>query len=905
MLRKASTTGRARPIVEAIAGVREDTKAFDTDWNAADSLTGLDVDAYGDLRLSSTPTTTIEHTVSDTFMTDLNNDSPFSTAKISWGGAQDADFEIRQLKIWLHPKRTGAAKEVVTWRLRLWRLHAVWATTPVALEGFELQAMGAPVDVAAVGTVEAEFLFDFTTNQTAPRPMLLRPIIRPGAATVIFPVTYIVVTALKANGDPAGNVGFSANTATPNVTTAGRLLQQSTLTVNTIGDGVGRYLETIVAECPRLSVIESTYANATVDFSIAGGVGIDLGAAPTGDVECIGVGRTPSDTALTFSVREAGSGSYLEFKDGDLIGVDNTPAGGKDLSSLAKQQTYDIRCLLATNTNLDTTPILQRLGMREVTRVKFDRLASQIDVEWQIDPFDLRGMISRATIRLIRDGRRDFNDAVTDLFRSHDVADIAFEIYIGHPELDRHKWLHIETFPFVYDYDPQDAYVECQWDSALVKLRAALPVVGAGPQRDILEYNVNVGIETLKDVSDDLLDGQVGLAARFRGQGIIDDTTTISKRIGERNPDAITTALSDAKEELDAVAFIAGGGWSTEAGRVRFFDLFTDDYIDLLFDEREIDIQSVSPGLAARSPEVFLAYDYDHQSKQYVAEHRGFHNVAITSIGVANLGPPKRLPDTVGQWVDTAALAASLVERHLDAFSTGLREWRFRTTYPHPELQLGDRVVLPTKKFVMRDPIADRELSGQLWVIGVVTGIHDVLGTQFTLWIRTLSDVLASSEAVTLELRKGTAVRVFHSANQVLTQPPSGFSIAWNSEVFDFGGLHDTATNNQRLTAPFAARYLVQGVISYTGAFHGTAGGTLRFRLFRNVTTFLGEIGTWKQGVSPAQGEFPFSISADLAVGQYVTVELTVSAASPGAGGITIVGGGEDDSSFEMTYLIP
>lgn len=905
MLRKAGTRGRARAIVQAIASVRDDTKAFDADWNGADSLTNLTVDAFGNLLLAGTGGTEIEHTASDGFATDLNNDSPFSTGKITWGGAQDPDLEIDQIRVFLDPRRTGAAKEVVTWRLRLWRLHRVTADEQVGTGTLEVAPLGPAVDVTATGDAEAEFIFDYSATRRRPRPMLVRPIIELGAAGVIFPITYIVVTALDANGDPAGNVGLSTDSATASVTTAGRILQQSTLTQNTFSPGRTLYSEVIVTNTPRLAIRTNSYTTATVTFSGAGNR-IDLGATPTAEVECIAVGREPSDTALTFEIAAPG-GAFTEFRDGDLIAVDNTPQGGFDLSALAKRQDYDIRCQLATNAASDVTPVLQRLGVRELTRVDFDRLASQIETEWTVDPFDLRGIIARLAVRLIRDGRRDFNDAVTDLFRSHNVADIAFELFIGHPELDRHKWLRIDTFPFVYDYDPQDSWIDCQFDSALVKLRAALPVVTGTPTRDILLYNSTSGTETLKDVSDDLIDGQVGLAARFRGQGIPDDTTTIAKQIGERSPDAIRTSLSDAKEELDAIAFIAGGVWSTEMGRVRFFDLYGDHAVDVVFDERETDIRSVSPGLSARAPEVFLAYDYDIEGKQYRAEHRGFHAVAITAIGAANLGAPKRLPDTVGQWVLTSALATTIVRRHLEAFSTGLRQWQFRSTYPYPELQLGDRVLISTKKFVLRDPIASRELYDQLWVIGIISGIHDVLGTDFTIWVQSLSDVLASTEAVTLELNKRLAVRVFDSANQIITQPPDTVAIEWNSETFDspIAAMHDNVTNNTRLTAPVAGKYMIQGAIKFSGAFHNTASETIEIQLRSNAQGAIAEIGNWIQGVDVASGVYTFAMVADLVAADFVFCQVIFGPASPGSGGITIVQGSADQSAFEMSWISP
>ncbi len=904
MLRKASITGRARVIPEAVVVVNEDVRAFSTDWNNADPLTGLEVDSFGDVRLSGSFATSVEHTVSDTFMTDLDRASPWSVAKVTWGGTFDRDLEIWQIKAWLHPKRTGAAKEVVTWRLEVWRIYAVWPASHQSPGPFEIQGLGS-MDVAASGTVAALFTFDFTGAWQAPRPMFENVIRKPGASAQALPVTYIVIRALDANGAAAGNVGFGADTATPFVNPAGVKLEQVTLTQNTEGEGRGRWAETLVNDCPRISIVEETYTNATITISVAGGgTIIDLGAAPTKDVECVGVGRTPSDTDIVYEIRKASPDAWTEFEDGDLICVDNTATGGKDLSSLAKQQTYEIRAQLKTNAASNTTPRLKRLGVREVTRISFDRLAT-VDAEWNVHPFEMQSEISRAAITSIRDGREDFNDAITELLVDHDVADIAFRIYIGHPDLHRNKWLHVDTFPFAYDYDPRANEIECLWDSALTKLRAALPVASGSPTvtHSILNYNAAVGIETLKDVSDDLIDGQVALAGRYRSQGITDATTTISKRIGERDPDAVVTALSDAKTELDAVAFIAGGAWGTDAGRVRFFDLYAEGYVVMLFHEGEITVESVSPGLSLRTPEVFLAYAYDVQSREYTLEHRGFDGTALAALGVSNLGPPKRLSDTVGKWVDDATLAAKIVERQFNAFSMGLRLWRFTCTYAYPELQFGDRVIIPTKQFVMRDPIGNRELRGHLWAIGTIIGVHDVLGTSFTIWVRSLSDILASSEAVVIELRKGPIVRLYHGSNVTYSSPVSEQFLAWDQEVLDDEGFHDTVTNNSRITIGFTGKYLIQGVIRYSAlATVGIANGWFRVRKSPGPS-YLGAIGLLSNLTNDAEGDLPFAMVADLVKDDWLEISYLFTQVSAGTLSVQVDGGAVTDSTFDAIYV--
>jgi hypothetical protein len=51
------------------------------------------------------------------------------------------------------------------------------------------------------------------------------------------------------------------------------------------------------------------------------------------------------------------------------------------------------------------------------------------------------------------------------------------------------------------------------------------------------------------------------------------------------------------------------------------------------------------------------------------------------------------------------------------------------------------------------------------------------------------------------EQRGFRGARVYHNANQTFTAGLYA-SVAFNSEVFDFGDLHDTSTNNSRITVP-------------------------------------------------------------------------------------------------------
>lgn len=79
-----------------------------------------------------------------------------------------------------------------------------------------------------------------------------------------------------------------------------------------------------------------------------------------------------------------------------------------------------------------------------------------------------------------------------------------------------------------------------------------------------------------------------------------------------------------------------------------------------------------------------------------------------------------------------------------------------------------------------------------------------------------------------------SGARVYHNANQSISD--STFTVlAFNSERYDTSGFHDTVTNNGRLTAPIAGKYLIIGMVAFES---GTGLRGIQIRL--NGTTTIG-----------------------------------------------------------------
>ncbi len=196
--------------------------------------------------------------------------------------------------------------------------------------------------------------------------------------------------------------------------------------------------------------------------------------------------------------------------------------------------------------------------------------------------------------------------------------------------------------------------------------------------------------------------------------------------------------------------------------------------------------------------EFFGPYNYDFDVKWYANEVRAFHADALADLGRARIDVPLRLDGAVAQWIDTAALAQTVADRHTRAFGTGVRLWTFTSSYAYPELEVGDMVAIKTTGFVMRDPVNNRGLRGHLWVMGRICAVHDVLGTKFTIWIKDLSDIAPTCESVELTNISPPSARVYHSTSVTfqLSGTSSG-TLAWDSEVFDLRLIHDTGTRSR------------------------------------------------------------------------------------------------------------
>lgn len=125
--------------------------------------------------------------------------------------------------------------------------------------------------------------------------------------------------------------------------------------------------------------------------------------------------------------------------------------------------------------------------------------------------------------------------------------------------------------------------------------------------------------------------------------------------------------------------------------------------------------------------------------------------------------------------------------------------------------------------------------------------------------------------------------RVYHNAAQSIPNATLT-ALAFNSERYDTDGLHDTATNNSRLTATKAGVYLMTGTFAY-----GTAASGLRQSYIRlNGATLLVAVNSGVAGGTTIATVHNPTTLYQLAVGDYV--ELVAYQDTGGALNVNVFG---------------
>jgi hypothetical protein len=838
-------------------------KRLQADLYAADSFTGFEEDFEGGVRLETTSTTLVQSVSADSNVTDLDGRpglqgaAPFYVAKVRWGGTQSRAVEFTNFQAQLHPNPNGTGVEVVYW---LVQPYAVYEVGPDAT-WLELVPLASPVAVEEVGTVEHAVTFTFPT---AVQPKQYGIPINGIPTGFTEPTTYVFLWAIDADGASVGNVAWRKDSTTASQTSSGNILSGIQLEMNPDGTFVEG---ASFGGCPRCRIQNGGYTTATLTFTTNPA---DLGAAPSGTVRFVGRSRIPYGCSVTWAADDGVAG-WTTLVDGQ----DVTEVG------LAAQQSYDVRVTLTTNTNLDATPTVTAIGVEEVALTRLDPMANTTGVPtWGIDPWTLKGEITSATLQVLHDGIKDYRDAITTLLSENDTGDMDVRIWLGSDTIDRGDWFLVDQF-LVDDTQGLGAAGQVELLSPLQLLRNVLPVYSIA-QASRVPYEIAAA--TITAAYADIVDNQVALPDRYRGDGPV-DTEQVTK----------TVVDSDAKDELDALAFLAGGGLTSSQGTVKYVDFMGDKPVRAVFPMAETRQIAVSPGFGKRTPEYFIPYAWDQDEERYLSEQRYINQTAFDALGLGRIWGVQTLDDTVAQYIPSSTLADRIGARAIEFFSTGQITIEFESVYAYPELEPGDAVAVQTDRLIVKVPGSGQAIKGRVWALGIVAAVRGWWGRHFTVWVRSFADILATGTAVDVTgFLARYRCKVYDSgASQSVNQASSPVNMTWNSEEYDPGSMHDTGTNPSRITIAATGTYLLQFKASAYTSNGGLEGVYFRKNNSSTLAFIYGNTGT--------TGDFSLDTTVELDAGDYVEVQLQ---SYSGLGGtLTITTGSAAACSFAVTRL--
>lgn len=198
----------------------------------------------------------------------------------------------------------------------------------------------------------------------------------------------------------------------------------------------GRWAESMegYTPCFRLKADSYNPAGGSAQAVYALDVGKAPAAASTGRV--VFERATPGTSSVTMELSTAGSG-------GPWTVVTHESAVA------VKQQTYHVRLTLAPSTSLRLTPLVFAAGVefRTPYAVTRDCVLEHPPSEVAV-PF-LEAGIGEGSLRLLRTGRRDYEDAASLLGSSYAPTALEVDVFLGAdpgrvPWCDRSKWLRVQ-----------------------------------------------------------------------------------------------------------------------------------------------------------------------------------------------------------------------------------------------------------------------------------------------------------------------------------------------------------------------------------------------------------------------------------------------------------------------------
>ena len=390
----------------------------------ADATAAFTLFDDGGVRLIGSGTDTLAENTTRVAGADLTNlqpptESSLGCALVELGNTTvvGQQTEIFGATAYLDPNTSGAGggQEVTHWFANLYRFDGV--SIEGGEEAWSLQPIAS--DSVAAASSPGNVTFTFAKGQNFPAfgdpPDLEEASV--GSTIPSGPSVVLIVCGLKGNGEIASNTSWDCDANNSSVTDGAHKVYRFNLTALDSSADVGtlRYTAAAASGVPAMALTANTsYTSATISWTNAGSPSneLDLGSAPSSDtdLEMVLQYSAPSTTTVVAQIRQPDSGSgspgsWFTFVDGDVIGEDRSgDEGGNDLSTLPRQQTYDLQVALNTTTARTHTPRLFRVGVREITHEIVDGVMDVESAGWAIDPITCSGEIPSLDVLLHREG---------------------------------------------------------------------------------------------------------------------------------------------------------------------------------------------------------------------------------------------------------------------------------------------------------------------------------------------------------------------------------------------------------------------------------------------------------------------------------------------------------------------
>lgn len=149
---------------------------------------------------------------------------------------------------------------------------------------------------------------------------------------------------------------------------------------------------------------------------------LDLGAVPTAEVHFRADTQEPTGTSVTFSVR--GSNDSITWSGAW------TPIDGAIFTSSQMFRYYEVTATLSGGTGSFTSPILNAVFITERVRFFTWRYTDDFDSSAVLDPTTGQSAIGELKLPLLRLGRGDARDIVTQMVTNYALANIEAWVYI-------------------------------------------------------------------------------------------------------------------------------------------------------------------------------------------------------------------------------------------------------------------------------------------------------------------------------------------------------------------------------------------------------------------------------------------------------------------------------------------